>query len=262
MNSKDTVTVEQQIINNFLRTMVRVNGSETDFHMAAKLLTKQLSWYINNHGSSSLSGENSALQSARLLIQGFVNQIKQGSVGNTVGYNEFKKWIDENPLSGERVEGQGEGISALQIIPDMTHPYGKHWKQPKRDDILITEKEAKMSEEDFKKLADYSHSQPTGAYEGKMWKTSAAEGGYYLAWFGVGKTESTVSTNFRKITILSATIKKSIPENLCDHCKDPYDHHDGGKVNCHPQYINGYNDAYQECLKKHGIVEEGHIPEK
>ena len=56
------------------------------------------------------------------------------------------------------------------IIPDMVHPLGKHWQQPNRDNILIDDTHALMSERCLGELHDYSTSIPTGVYEGKMWK--------------------------------------------------------------------------------------------
>lgn len=44
------------------------------------------------------------------------------------------------------------------------------WCQPKREDILVDEEFAVMSQETFEALMEYSRSIPTGAYDGKMWK--------------------------------------------------------------------------------------------
>ncbi|MGC2239159.1 MAG: hypothetical protein WA584_23590 [Pyrinomonadaceae bacterium] len=71
-------------------------------------------------------------------------------------------------------------------IPPMTHVLSRHWEQPLTEDILLDEKHAMLSEADFRLLKDYSMSQPTGAYEGKMWKAQ----GFFrddkgLHWTGV-----------------------------------------------------------------------------
>lgn len=56
------------------------------------------------------------------------------------------------------------------IIPPMVNPLGKGWRQPNPDNILIDDTHAVMSEEDLELLMDYSNSDPTGKYNGKMWK--------------------------------------------------------------------------------------------
>ncbi len=55
-------------------------------------------------------------------------------------------------------------------IPLMTHPLSRSWDQPKTSDILIDEDFALMTQDTFDSLAEYSCSQPTGCYPGKMWK--------------------------------------------------------------------------------------------
>jgi len=56
------------------------------------------------------------------------------------------------------------------VVPVITHPLGSSWKQPLAASILIDDTHALMWKSDFDKLANYSMSTPTGAYEGKMWK--------------------------------------------------------------------------------------------
>jgi len=56
------------------------------------------------------------------------------------------------------------------MIPEMTHPLGKHWDQPKLQDISFSLLCAYMSYKDFNLLKTYQTSTPTGVYEGKMWK--------------------------------------------------------------------------------------------
>jgi hypothetical protein len=91
-------------------------------------------------------------------------------------------------------------------IPPMVNPLGKHWSQPSRDDILVDDTHAIMSEATLKKLADYSLTMPTGAYEGKMWKRRK---GYrdgievwLLAWYGEDPEPGFVSNNFREVILI------------------------------------------------------------
>jgi hypothetical protein len=61
-------------------------------------------------------------------------------------------------------------------IPVMTDPLGRHWQQPDRERILLDETHALMTAADFRTLLDYTHSEPTGQYVGKMWKRDSCEG--------------------------------------------------------------------------------------
>ncbi len=55
-------------------------------------------------------------------------------------------------------------------IPEMTDPLGTSWHQPSREDITVDAVSATMSQATFDALAEYSASQPSGVYPGKMWK--------------------------------------------------------------------------------------------
>lgn len=56
------------------------------------------------------------------------------------------------------------------VIPAMTDPLGKYWRQPSRDAIVIEGGNAWMSEATFQQLSEYSTTHPTGVYPGKMWR--------------------------------------------------------------------------------------------
>lgn len=68
-------------------------------------------------------------------------------------------------------------------IPEMTHPLGKYWDQPKRTEISFTEKGVQMSDKTFSELSDYSLSYPSGVYPGKMWKSRLKSGKWVLRYF-------------------------------------------------------------------------------
>lgn len=53
------------------------------------------------------------------------------------------------------------------VIPPMTHPWGKVWKQPDRKNLVLDDKYAMMYRRDFEMLSDYTGSEPTGKYNGK-----------------------------------------------------------------------------------------------
>jgi hypothetical protein len=56
------------------------------------------------------------------------------------------------------------------MIPPMTHPLGRHWQQPPREQIEVDATHALMTEHTFRQLSEYSCSTPSGVYEGKMWR--------------------------------------------------------------------------------------------
>lgn len=87
------------------------------------------------------------------------------------------------------------------IIPPMTHPYGKAWSAPDRSEIIVCDKFATMSKEAFDKLLDYSRSQPTGVYEGKMWKSSDDRITWHLHWWSKHEDPNVCKGNVREIKI-------------------------------------------------------------
>lgn len=64
-------------------------------------------------------------------------------------------------------------MNKLIQIPKITDPLGRNWGQPDESEILVDEECAVMSRKSFDKLKDYSDSQPSALYNGKMWKTCA-----------------------------------------------------------------------------------------
>lgn len=62
-------------------------------------------------------------------------------------------------------------------IPPITDLLGRYWEQPSISEILFDELNdyVIMSQSTFDKLANYSCSQPSGVYEGKMWRTQVSK---------------------------------------------------------------------------------------
>lgn len=108
-------------------------------------------------------------------------------------------------------------INASEVIPPMTHAYGKYWDQPALKNIEISNSHAQMSNTDFKKLADYSLTDPTGVYEGKMWK-SEQNGKWYLKWWGKSENPDKCSFHYREIIVILTKneISKEVPFCICD----------------------------------------------
>lgn len=90
------------------------------------------------------------------------------------------------------------------IIPLITHPMGKHWNQPALENIEVDDTHALMSQRDFDELADYSHSNPSGVYEGKMWKSKYTEGWLLRWWIISFHTPDSCSFQQRVILISDA----------------------------------------------------------
>lgn len=72
--------------------------------------------------------------------------------------------------------------AARHPIPPMTHELGRYWEQPDRSEIEVDGTHALMSPAAFYALSDYSRSNPSGVYEGKMWRR-LADGVWFLCWF-------------------------------------------------------------------------------
>ena len=109
-------------------------------------------------------------------------------------------------------------VLAKHPIPPITDPMDRSWDQPPRERITVDDKHALMSLADFKALPEYSSSQPSGVYDGKMWRRHngacdwnfIARGGkpeWWLCWFGPSeKGPDFCTTNHRKIILSDADI--------------------------------------------------------
>jgi len=96
---------------------------------------------------------------------------------------------------------------ASEVIPPMTHELSSGWDQPNLDAIQIDDEIAYMREATFKKLKDYSNSQPSGVYEGKMWRSNSfidnrKYRSWVLKWFDFSDDPNMCSTHWREIGII------------------------------------------------------------
>lgn len=93
----------------------------------------------------------------------------------------------------------------MNQIPPITDEMGKYWEQPDPSKILIDDTHALMDKETFLALHDYSHSQPTGVYPGKMWRSGrkTVDGEvWWLKWFGLHEDPKMCSGNAREILLV------------------------------------------------------------
>lgn len=89
------------------------------------------------------------------------------------------------------------------VIPAMTDPLGRHWRQPNRDEILVDDTHALMTPSAMARLSEYSSSIPSGVYPGKMWKAQFG-GQWFLRWFGeVPNRPDLCSNNQRLILVVT-----------------------------------------------------------
>ena len=58
----------------------------------------------------------------------------------------------------------------MNKIPPITEPLGASWQQPKREDVVIDELYALMTQADCDLLKNYSKSLTAGGYARKRWK--------------------------------------------------------------------------------------------
>jgi len=101
----------------------------------------------------------------------------------------------------------------MHPIPPMTHELSRHWEQPRTAEIEIDDTHALMTRRTFENLAEYSATNPSGVYEGKMWRREdgafdykfLARGGkpvWLLCWYGLSDKPGMVSNNSRKILVV------------------------------------------------------------
>ncbi len=88
------------------------------------------------------------------------------------------------------------------MIPPITDPLGRYWKQPPLDAIAIDDTHAIMDQAAFKRLPEYSQSRPTGVYPGKMWKAITATGEAYLCWYGIVEGRDDLCSNNHRLILL------------------------------------------------------------
>jgi hypothetical protein len=73
-------------------------------------------------------------------------------------------------------------VTTIYEIPPMTDPLSWYWEQPPRNDVLLDDSHALMTQKTFDKLHEYSTATPSGVYPGKMWKARGGKN-WYLRWY-------------------------------------------------------------------------------
>jgi hypothetical protein len=89
----------------------------------------------------------------------------------------------------------------LNLIPEMDDPLGKYWSQPK--DIRLApmdDEHVVLSLSQYKALAEYSSTIPTGVYPGKVWRRSQKDV-ELLVWYGPETPDHKCPILYRKILL-------------------------------------------------------------
>lgn len=87
-------------------------------------------------------------------------------------------------------------------IPAITHPLGRYWEQPDVDQVTIDSGHAMMTTTTMNQIADYTGSEPSGMYVGKMWRRLEL-GRWFLYWFDhSSKGEQYISLRRREILLV------------------------------------------------------------
>lgn len=76
--------------------------------------------------------------------------------------------------------------AAIELVPAITDPMGRHWQQPKRENVLVDATHACCTRRDFEALLEYSSTIPDGKYVGKMWKRHEPPR-WLLCWYSPGE---------------------------------------------------------------------------
>jgi len=100
---------------------------------------------------------------------------------------------------------------APTVIPPMTDPLGQHWRQP--IDIRLApmdDTHALLTPQQVDGLSDYSHSYPSGNYDGKCWKREGHEC-WYLCWHQPHATPGKIGFWSRVILPLDVATQPRVP---------------------------------------------------
>jgi hypothetical protein len=98
-------------------------------------------------------------------------------------------------------------LKGSEVIPAMTHPLAKHWKQCNLDEVTMDSKEVSMTAFQLAELMDYSTTNPTGTYVGKCWKARIFDHarqtiGWKLCWYGqAAKNDTRTIVHSRTVTL-------------------------------------------------------------
>ena len=83
------------------------------------------------------------------------------------------------------------------MIPHMTDPLGRHWRQPSDIHLaLMDDTHVLLTSRQIADLPEYSSSYPSGTYNGKCWKREG-ENFWYLCWYQPHPTRGKIGIGYR-----------------------------------------------------------------
>ena len=88
-------------------------------------------------------------------------------------------------------------ITNPNYIPPVTDKRGLNWKQPKRENILIDDKNAYMSQADYDLLQEFHSKEHNLPFVGRMFKFNSTD----LLWHSADPEPKYFKNNYRKIII-------------------------------------------------------------
>jgi len=149
----------------------------------------------------------------------------------------------------------------LNIIPIPETRYISVWNQPQRKAITLDDTHAMMNRVSFDRLLDYSYSQPSGVWIGKMWKQRHETKEWTLCWFGISDKPGYLSNNYRKILILEDEDMEMGLDDVLDfgryqgkQIEDVIEDHPDWIVWAIDRDVISFDDEVLELITKKGII--------
>lgn len=109
--------------------------------------------------------------------------------------------------SSELVDSMIRDLNS-RVIPIMTNPLGKSWKQPSLAKLIFRDDYVLMDKMSFDILHNYETSYPSGVYEGKIWRSGGT-----LMWYDLHDTDKNLCTvKSMPIAITEPAISRAFPK--------------------------------------------------
>lgn len=109
--------------------------------------------------------------------------------------------------SSELVDSMIRDLNS-KVIPIMTNPLGKSWRQPGLEKLIFRDDYVLMDKRSFDILHNYETSYPSGVYEGKIWRSGGT-----LMWYDSHETDKNLCTvKSIAIAITEPAFSRSFPK--------------------------------------------------
>lgn len=109
--------------------------------------------------------------------------------------------VTKGTFSIRSVDVQDISTDVAELIPPVDAEY-RDWNTPRRNEILAIDKDyVIITKETLAKLPDYTNSEPTGKYNGKMWKAKAHTGEWMFCWCNNADGDF-IDINYRQVLIM------------------------------------------------------------